>query len=108
MEPKPGAAQGEPPDAPPEPPAILFALAEAARSLPPDRRPGPFRGVGGADELGNEGVSFDIGGREFFLTDDDAGALIAGDYLDVSPTGAGDAAVHLLPRALVASHDRGT
>ena len=93
----------------PGPPPVLFALLDAARALPPDQRAGPFRGVGGHDGAGNDGLAIRIGTCEVFLTDDEAGALIAGDYIDVSAVGTGDGIVRILvERGIAADRDRGT
>ena len=90
----------------PGPPPVLFALLDAARGLPPDQRAGPFRGVGSSDAFGNDGLAVGIGPSEVFLSDEDAGALIAGDYIDISVVGAGDAIVHILERGVDADRNR--
>ena len=79
---------------------------DGAKALPPDLRAGPFRGVGGSDGFGNEGLAVIVGTSEVFLSDEDAGALIAGDYIDVSAVGAGDGIVRILERGVAADRDR--
>ena len=89
----------------PGPPSILFAIVEAAQALPPAARRGPFRGVGGTDEHGHDGLTLTVGGVDLFLSDDEAGELIAGDYVEVGPTGAGDGAIRILQRGVDAYDD---
>ena len=91
----------------PSPPPVLFALLDAAQALPPDQRAGPFRGVGSHDNAGNDGLAIRIGACEVFLSDEDAGALIAGDYIDVAAVGAGDGIVRILERGIDADRNRG-
>jgi hypothetical protein len=86
-------------------PPILFAIVEAAQSLPAAARCGPFRGVGGTDERGQDGLTLTVGVCEFFLSDDEAGELIAGGYVEVGPTGAGDGAIRILQSAIDAYDD---
>ena len=90
----------------PGPPPVLFAILDAARALPPDQRRGPFRGVGGGDEAGNDGLTVSVGTREVFLRDEDAGALIADDYIDIAAVGAGDGIVRILDRGIDADRNR--
>ncbi len=78
-------------------PAVLHDLIAAAQRLPADAQRGPFHGIGGGD-----GLTLEIGRTAIFLSDDDAGDLIAGDYLDISSIGSGDGSVTLLPRAFAA------
>ena len=91
----------------PGPPPVLFAILDAARALPTDRRCGPFHGLGGSDDRGEDGLSLSVGEHELFVTDEEVGSLIAGDYIDVSAVGAGDGIVHILPRALDVYRDQG-
>ena len=90
----------------PGPPPVLFAILDAAKALPPDQRAGPFRGVGGSNDRGEDGLWLEIGDRELFLSDEDAGALIAGDFIDVSAVGAGDGVVRILERGIDADRSR--